>query len=378
MKTKVAIVTAANPYRDIRAIKFATSLQKMGFDPIIIGGFSKETDFFDAGFSIFNYDIKYNDKSGRVSKIIYKSHFYKYVRNVLKRENPAIIQACNVDMLFCVRKLTKHGVKTIYDSYEICAHKTGFASNKIIGKIIERIENKLLKKVDWMICVSHSAREYFLKKYSVKNITTITNSPIVKKPVIERIKNQPLRALYIGGYANGRGIEEYIESGKYINPQKCKLTLRAFGNDEKRFKDISSNNCLEQVVEFLPIVNPTEIIDVISKTADIGIVLTKNTCLNHKLTVSNKIFDYVNAGIPVIMSNVDEHILINNEYKIGIVLDEITPQTVAESINSLVDNDELYNELSNNCLKAAKILNWNAQEKTIKTIYDEVLIHGLE
>lgn len=373
---RVAVVTAANPYRDIRAIKFATSLKKLGYDPYIIGGYSQEKDIFDVGVPIFTYGIKYNDQANRIKKTVYKLKFKKFIKEVLKKNMPIIIHACNVDMLYSVKKYEKKGISLIYDSYEICAHKTGFTSNRIIGLIVEKIEKSLLKRIHWMICVSNSAEKYFVEKYKINNISTITNSPIVKNAITKKEKNQPLNALYIGGYSYGRGIEEYIESGKYIDPSKCKITLRAFGAGEDKFKSIVSQNKLENVVEFLPILNPTEIIESISRTADIGVVLTKATCLNHKLTVSNKIFDYINAGIPVIMSNVDEHIFLNNKYHFGIVLDEISPKKIGEAINSLVTDESLYEELSNNCLIAAKTLNWENQEGIIKRIYDEAVKNG--
>ena len=50
----------------------------------------------------------------------------------------------------------------------------------------------------------------------------------------------------------------------------------------------------------------TELVKKLSES-DIGVVLTKPVSINFEYTVSNKIFECIHAGLPVILSPVKEH-----------------------------------------------------------------------
>ena len=67
----------------------------------------------------------------------------------------------------------------------------------------------------------------------------------------------------------------------------------------------------------------------------------------------NKLFDYIHAGIPVIASDLPEVAAIVNEYKTGIVLPKYTTQAIAEAMNRLIIEKELYINYKENCSIAA-------------------------
>ncbi|MGU8942637.1 glycosyltransferase [Clostridium perfringens] len=368
---KVVILTAMDPYKDIRANKIGNSLCNENYDVYVIAGFSDKKFKVETKYKVVDYNVEYNIKDNIIKKILWKLRFFKENYKIIKKIEPNIIHACNVDMLFLAILASKRKItKIVYDSYEICAYKSGVAgTSNVISKIIEFIERFLIKKIDYMICVSNSAKEYFIRKYSIKKIQVITNVPCIKNSdIIKHNINNKFRILYIGNFSINRGIEELIKAGKFIN-ENVEINLQGFGAYEDEFRLCIHNNDLESKVKIIEPILPKDVIKEISNKADVGVVLTKPTSINHKLTVSNKIFDYINAGLPVIMSNVDEHVYLNNKYRIGIIIDEVTSEEIAKAINKLVNDVELYEELSKNCIIASKSLNWNIEKDKLKDIY---------
>lgn len=375
MSKKVSILTAMDPYKDIRADKMAETLSLHGFDVTVLSGFSDINFQKETVYSVVSYNIPYNIKSNVFMKFIWKLRFSLYLLKVLKNIKPDIIQACNIDMLVIAYLYGFRKTKIVYDSYEICAHKSGVASkSRFLSWFIEKIELFLVNKIDTMFCVSNSAKRYFENKYGIKKLSMITNVPKNTQLIRSKAPAKPMRVLYIGNFSPHRGIEELIFAGKHIDENSSMIHLQGFGAYEEDFKKLVKEMKVENTVSFIEPILPQTVIENISKNADIGVVLTKATSINHNLTVSNKIFDYINAGLPVIMSNVEEHKYLNEKYNFGIIINEITPIKIAEAINLLVNDINLYQKLSENCLKAAKELNWSVEKNKLLNVYNKYLV----
>ncbi len=51
----------------------------------------------------------------------------------------------------------------------------------------------------------------------------------------------------------------------------------------------------------------------------------------------------------------EEYIYLNEKYKFGIVLKEVTPLEIEKAVRKLRDNHDLFNHLRQNAIKASKI-----------------------
>jgi glycosyltransferase involved in cell wall biosynthesis len=68
------------------------------------------------------------------------------------------------------------------------------------------------------------------------------------------------------------------------------------------------------------------------------------------------------AGIPQVCVGYPEYKAINDEHRIALLIDETDENSIANAINRLLEDKELYNELQENCIKARTILNWEHEE----------------
>jgi glycosyltransferase involved in cell wall biosynthesis len=103
--------------------------------------------------------------------------------------------------------------------------------------------------------------------------------------------------------------------------------------------------------------------------ADLGICIDKDTNLNYKYSLPNKIMEYIMAGIPILTTPLVEIKPIIDKYKIGFFLESYDPKEIARTIAQILENKEALKICSENIKPAAQDLSWENEEKVIKNIF---------
>jgi glycosyltransferase involved in cell wall biosynthesis len=80
----------------------------------------------------------------------------------------------------------------------------------------------------------------------------------------------------------------------------------------------------------------------------IGLCLERDVCENHRLTVSNKIFDYLMAGLAVVCSNLPGLASVLDEADAGLLFEPGSVEELAAAIRYLYENQERLKQLQNN------------------------------
>ena len=188
----------------------------------------------------------------------------------------------------------------------------------------------------------------------------ITNCSLKAEKVISSKKNSGFEILNHGVYYGGRGYDIIVEASKFLKDYpEIKITLRGFGAMEaelrEKAKEIGAGNVI-----FYPPVLVNELIPFASRSK-VGVAITENTCINFELSVSNKIFEYASAGLPVIMSDIPEHRYLNEKYKFGIILKENTPECFAEAAIKLYTDKTFYDMCVENANRLSEEVNWETE-----------------
>ncbi|HEX6171515.1 MAG TPA: group 1 glycosyl transferase, partial [Chitinophagaceae bacterium] len=83
-------------------------------------------------------------------------------------------------------------------------------------------------------------------------------------------------------------------------------------------------------------------------------------------------FDYIHAGIPQVTMNYPEYKKLNDQFKIAELIDDLEPETIAKAINKILNNNELYLQLKQNCFVAKQELNWQKEKDRLLNFYEEL------
>ena len=98
-----------------------------------------------------------------------------------------------------------------------------------------------------------------------------------------------------------------------------------------------------------------------------GLSFENNTCLSYRYSLPNKIFDYINAEIPILVSDLPEFRNIIEADNIGKVIRKRNPKDISRQINDMLSFPKSHWMPG---LKSAKNkYNWQNQESRLLSLF---------
>ena len=103
-----------------------------------------------------------------------------------------------------------------------------------------------------------------------------------------------------------------------------------------------------------------------TRNADLGLSLDKDTNLNYRYSLPNKLFDYFRAGIPVLVTDLPEVAGIVRRFDAGVVLPAPEPGKIVAAVRTLVGDPERARGLQRNATFAAASLDGTQEKEALK------------
>lgn len=264
--------------------------------------------------------------------------------------------------------------RLVYDAHEISTDREGYAGYR---RLVGFVEARLMPKAHGTITTTEARARFFARAYGVGRPLVLQNRPRYSPVGANRRLRQELGidderpiVLYQGGLQQGRGLELLVCAAEHVS--EAVFVFIGGGRLEPRLRALVSRLGLEERVRFVPTVSLKEL-GTYTASADIGVQPIENTCLNHLTTDSNKLFEYIAAGLPVIASDLPEIRRVIGEHDLGLLVRSGDLQELVAAIRTLSGDEALRQRLGNNARHAATILNWEAQESSLLELYERVL-----
>lgn len=272
---------------------------------------------------------------------------------------------------FCAKWRIKRK-RLVYDSHEVQTSRTGYNS-PIYGKI----EKFYVKRIDTMIVENHTRAKYnedlygfypnVLHNYPFKHTSQLEENfdlhEILGLPKDEKI------LLYQGGIQMGRGLEKLIQAAPLFN--EGTLVFIGDGKIKQQLLKMVVDMNLESKVKFIPKV-PLVDLPKYTRNAYLGFQVLNNICFNHYSASSNKLFEYMMAGVPVVACNFPEIKKVVEGDQTGICIDPHKPEEIASAVNKLLENLSLREKLSRNSIIARNKYNWDKEKTILFNIYQQL------
>ncbi len=272
---------------------------------------------------------------------------------------------------FLISKLK--GLPLVYDSHEYFTGVPEIQNRPFVKWVWKTIEKIIFPRLKTVMTVSDSIAAQYEKEYGIKPVTVRNCSRksghIVSFTRKEIGVNEDHLLLILQGTGINidRGGEELMEAIK--KTENVALLIIGSGDVIDVLKELVLKLKISERVKFIPKV-PWEEMMRYTKASDAGLSLDKDTNINYRFSLPNKLFDYITAGIPVITSDLPEVSKIVRENRCGIVIPEVSPEAIAKAIQELKYNPAFLSELKKNAVIASESINWESESVKVRALYE--------
>lgn len=368
MSKKVSLSVINDLVTDNRVHKVAVSLQKMGFEPVLVGRILPESLPVERIYPTHRMKLLF--RKGPMFYLVYNFRLFFY----LLKLSPDLLVANDLDSLlanFLVSRISRKPL--IYDSHEYFTEVPELLGRPVVRSIWRWLERTLVPGVDAAYTVSESIAEVYREQYNI-DFKVVRNLPICSAkntthPMTSthRMNNSSKIILYQGAMNLGRGIEAAIRAMPFVDG--AELWLAGDGDIISQLQELVYDLDLDQKVKFLGRLPLQELNDV-TRQADLGISLEEDLGLNYRFALPNKLFDYIQAGVPVLVSNLPEMKRVVEHYQVGLIAESHQRKELASLFKTALFDDEKRQCWIRNLPIAAKELCWENEEKILSEIFN--------
>ncbi len=370
---KRVIVSVVNDLvTDQRVAKSCLTLQKAGFEVLLVGRRQRKSPPMDER----PYVCKRMKLLFEKGPLFYAEFNIRLFIFLLFHRADCLLSN-DLDTLlpnFLVSKLKKIGL--IYDSHEYFTEVPEIVGRPFVQKTWRRIEEFVLPKMKEMITVNESIADLFREKYGIE-VHVVRNIPLraahqasADKASLGIPENKHVLILQGSGINIHRGSEELVEAMRLLDD--CVLLIVGGGDVVPILKKTVTDCGLGEKVRFFPRMPYKEMMS-ITRLADLGLTLDKDTNLNYRFSLPNKLFDYIQANVPIVASHLPEIERIITDYDIGTFICGHEPQAIAAAIRGAIDDENRYRKWKDNLKKAADELCWENEQQVSLSIYKSYL-----
>ncbi len=291
------------------------------------------------------------------------------LKETLAGEAVACVNCHNLAALpLCVFLKQRKGAALVYDTHELeteTLHTKGL--RRVIARMVERI---LIRFADEVVVVNDAIADWYRGAYGLDNVSVVRNVPVrhegdAKKSRILRdafgIGEDGLVFLYQGILTRGRGVDLLLDAFAGASPDRHILFL-GYGDLEgevtraaRRFPNI----------HYHPAVPPEKIAE-FTAGADVGISLIENVCRSYYMSLPNKVFEYLQCGLPVVVSRFPAMAEVVDRFGCGWAI-PVERDLLARLVGSL--SREEVDRRREKALAAAESCHWALEEPTLLGVY---------
>lgn len=171
----------------------------------------------------------------------------------------------------------------------------------------------------------------------------------------EHIKPEDFMAVFTGTHGIANGLHVIIEAAKILKERgntQIKFVLVGEGKLKSDLKNQALKHNLMNVI-FIDAVEKVKISQLLSR-ADIGLQILANVPAFYYGTSPNKFFDYLAAGLPVLINYPGWLAEKVNEFQCGIVVEPDNPEAIANSLVELNQDKNKLQQMGSSALLLAK------------------------
>lgn len=234
--------------------------------------------------------------------------------------------------------------RIVYDAHELYgeAKRGAGAAARLVARIAALGERLIARAADAVITTNPTRARVLVERHGLTDVRVVANVPPRVERVVPRDPGFPSGdvLLYQGGiYAEARAFEATIKALRHL--PALEFAIVGFGprSSLDLIAEWARRYGVADRVHLLDPVPFEQLVDV-AAAASVGIVPLRNISLNSYLGDTNKLFEYMMAGLPAVGSDFPEvaRVLNSGEPAVGELFDPEDDRSIAAAIAAVLDD----------------------------------------
>ena len=283
-----------------------------------------------------------------VRAIRWHSAYAAAVSEPLARFAPDVLHAHDLLTLDAGRRYARlWKLPLVYDTHELALRSRRYwrLRDRVVASVVEW---RGIRAASAVVTVSPQIADWLARRYRIETPTVLLNSPPLgasrlPPPFSLRsvcgLEQNAALVVYTGGIQPGRGLDRTIDALAALAPHYHFAVVgpgRGGQGDEEMQERARSAGVLDRLHLVEPV--PGHLVSSVITEADAAVVPLENMCLSYDLTLPNKLFEAVLAGLPLATSSLRATAEFVCAHAVGSVFEVGDPRAIAEAIREVVEH----------------------------------------
>ncbi|MGC4026171.1 MAG: glycosyltransferase family 4 protein [Mesorhizobium sp.] len=231
--------------------------------------------------------------------------------------------------------------------------------------------------IDRFITINPSISDFYANNYNLPPASVVMNATIYEAPAFDDgrlhaatgLPREQKILLFQGGFANYRGLSQLMRAAPLL-PEDWSIVAMGWGALQQELEQVARACMTPDRPPALVIIPPAPQTELAAWTAGatIGIIPYENVCPNHLYCTPNKIWEFPNAGVPILATDVVEMGAIIREWQTGFLLKrDFTEWDIVRFLHRT--SDEAIAIAKGNCDKFAREFGWSRFAPVLIDLY---------
>lgn len=277
------------------------------------------------------------------------------------------------------RAARSHRGKLVYDARELYPHVASTAGRPAVHHFWKYIEGRYIRHADAVFTVSESIAERLVQYYGIDRPAILHNVPPYQPPA-DTAPNYLRREtgadpgttilLHQGSIQKDRGCILLADAMRDVDG--ALLVFLGGGPLKGELQDRVQRDHLGDRVRFLDPVPPDALLPV-TASADAGITLLEDTCLNHRFALPNKLFEYLMAGLPVLAADLPEIRGVVERFDVGCVVDPSVRPALVAALHRMATDADARQRWASRAPAVFETFSWEKASERLQNVYMTLL-----